>query len=151
MNDILECCASAAERSGSWSPHSRGHHHLLTGTSWPARSRGGWTHPETGLQPCAEAGGLREVVDRPARSHPSAVGKLIFWLVMLIVILLASAALGSRASTRCSHHDLVLPTLIAAIVIVIRHGRRRIRPKIILASAGNVEGADLANIAKGSW
>ena len=43
----------------------------------------------------AEAGGLREAVDRTgARLDPvHAVGKLAFWLIMLIVIMLASAAL----------------------------------------------------------
>jgi hypothetical protein len=37
----------------------------------------------------------------PARSV-HAIGKLLFWLVMLVVILLSATALGLRASTRCS-------------------------------------------------
>ena len=44
----------------------------------------------------AKEGGLAEVMDRagPTLDPVHAVGKLIFWLVMLVVILLASAALG---------------------------------------------------------
>jgi hypothetical protein len=89
----------------------------------------------------AEAGGLREAVDRTgAHLDPvHAVGKLLFWLMMLIVILLASAALGLDSINRMFGIMLsFIPTLIAAIVIVI---------------LGMVVGEFLpilANVAKGS-
>ena len=103
----------------------------------------------------AEDGGLREVVDRTgARLDPiHAVGKLIFWLVMLIVILLASAALGLESINEMfSIMISFIPTLIAAIVIVILGMvvGEFVRG-VILAAAGTVEGVPtLANVAKGS-
>jgi hypothetical protein len=103
----------------------------------------------------AEAGGLREAVDRTgARLDPiHAVGKLIFWLVMLVVILLASAALGLESINRMFGIMLsFIPTLISAIVVVILGivVGEFVRG-IILASAGTVEGVPtLANVAKGS-
>ena len=70
----------------------------------------------------AEAGGLSEAMERSGtRLDPiHAVGKVLFWLVMLVVILLASRALGLMSinamfGTMLSY----IPTLIAAIVIVI--------------------------------
>ncbi|MEP6590883.1 MAG: hypothetical protein ABJC19_06855 [Gemmatimonadota bacterium] len=103
----------------------------------------------------AEAGGFREVVDRTgARLDPvHAVGKLLFWLVMLIVILLASAALGLESINEMfSIMISFIPTLISAIVIVILGMvvGEFVRG-VILASAGNVEGVPtLAKVAKGS-
>ncbi len=103
----------------------------------------------------AEAGGLGEVVDRAGGGLDPvhAVGKLMFWLVMLIVILLASAALGLESINRMFGIMLgFIPTLIAATVIVILGMviGEFVRG-LILASAGNVEGVPvLANIAKGS-
>ena len=70
----------------------------------------------------AEAGGLREAVDRTgSRMDPEhAVGKLLFWLMMLIVILLASAALGLESINEMFGIMIsFIPTLISAIVIVI--------------------------------
>jgi small-conductance mechanosensitive channel len=103
----------------------------------------------------AEAGGLREAVDRTASGLDPvhAVGKLLFWLVMLIVILLASAALGLDSINRMFGIMLgFIPTLIAAIVIVILGMvvGEFVRG-LILASAGGVEGVPiLANVAKAS-
>jgi small-conductance mechanosensitive channel len=103
----------------------------------------------------AEAGGFREVVDRTgARLDPvHAVGKLLFWLVMLIVILLASAALGLESINEMFGIMIsFIPTLISAIVIVILGMvvGEFVRG-LILASAGNVEGVPtLAKVAKGS-
>ena len=103
----------------------------------------------------AEAGGLREVVDRTGGGLDPvhAVGKLMFWLIMLIVILLASAALGLESINRMFGIMLsFIPTLIAATVIVILGMviGEFVRG-LILASAGNVEGVPvLANVAKGS-
>jgi small-conductance mechanosensitive channel len=101
----------------------------------------------------AEAGGLREVVDRTgARLDPAhAIGKLLFWLVMLIVILLASAALGLESINEMfSIMISFIPTLISAIVIVILGMVvGEFLRGLILASAGAVEGVPtLANVTK---
>lgn len=103
----------------------------------------------------AEAGGLREAVDRTgAHLDPvHAVGKLIFWLVMLVVILLASAALGLESINQMFGIMLgFIPTLISAIVVVILGiVVGEFLRGIILASAGSVEGVPtLANVAKGT-
>jgi small-conductance mechanosensitive channel len=101
----------------------------------------------------AEAGGLREAVDRTgARLDPEhAVGKLIFWLVMLIVILLSSAALGLESINEMFGIMIsFIPTLISAIVIVILGMivGEFVRG-VIVASAGGVEGVPtLAKFAK---
>ena len=103
----------------------------------------------------AEAGGLREAVDRTGGGLDPvhAVGKLLFWLIMLIIILLASAALGLDSINRMFGIMLgFIPTLIAAIVIVILGivVGEFVRG-LILASAGTMEGVPiLANVAKGS-
>lgn len=103
----------------------------------------------------AEAGGLREAVDRTgAQLDPvHAVGKLLFWLIMLIVILLASAALGLESINEMFGIMIgFIPTLISAIVIVILGMvvGEFVRG-LILASAGTVEGVPtLAKVAKGS-
>jgi small-conductance mechanosensitive channel len=103
----------------------------------------------------AEAGGLREAVDRTGGGLDPvhAVGKLLFWLIMLIVILLAASALGLDSINRMFGIMLqFIPTLIAAIVIVILGivVGEFVRG-LILASAGTVEGVPiLANVAKGS-
>jgi small-conductance mechanosensitive channel len=103
----------------------------------------------------AEAGGLREAVDRTGGGLDPVhtVGKLLFWLLMLVVILLASAALGLESINRMFAIMLgFIPTLIAAIVIVILGivVGEFVRG-LILASAGTVEGVPiLANVAKGS-
>lgn len=103
----------------------------------------------------AEAGGLREAVDRTGGGLDPvhAVGKLLFWLIMLVVILLASAALGLDSINRMFGIMLgFIPTLIAAIVIVILGivVGEFVRG-LILASAGTMEGVPiLANVAKGS-
>lgn len=103
----------------------------------------------------AEAGGLREVVDRTgARLDPAhAVGKLLFWLVMLVVILLASAALGLESINQMfSIMISFIPTLVSAIVIVILGMViGEFLRGVILASAGTVEGVPtLANVTKGA-
>lgn len=103
----------------------------------------------------AEAGGLSEAMGRTGtRLDPiHAVGKLLFWLVMLVVILLASSALGLESinamfGTMLSY----IPTLIAAIVIVILGMivGEFVRA-LVLASAGGLEGVPvLAKLAKGA-
>ncbi|MBM4187989.1 MAG: hypothetical protein FJ206_11845 [Gemmatimonadetes bacterium] len=101
----------------------------------------------------AEAGGISEAVGRTGtRLDPiHVVGKLLFWLVMLAVILLASAALELNSinvmfGTMLSY----IPTLFAAVIIVILGMivGEFVRA-IVLASAGAVEGVPtLAKVAK---
>lgn len=101
----------------------------------------------------AEAGGLSEAMERvePHLDPIHAVGKLLFWLVMLVVILLASTALGLESINRMFGTMLsLLPSLIAAVVIVILGMivGEFVRG-LILASAGGVEGVPtLAKLAK---
>jgi hypothetical protein len=101
----------------------------------------------------AERGGLSEAMGRTGtRLDPiHAVGKLLFWMVMLVVILLASSALGLESinmmfGTMLSY----IPTLIASIVIVILGMivGEFVRA-VVLVSAGRVSGVPvLARIAK---
>ena len=101
----------------------------------------------------AEAGGISEAMGRTGtRLDPiHAVGKLLFWLVMLVVILLASSALGLESIREMFGTMLsFIPTLIAAIVIVILGMivGEFVRA-LVLASAGKVEGVPtLARVAK---
>jgi Conserved TM helix len=84
-----------------------------------------WAHDvlkRLGFNRMAAAGGLDEAVGRTgSRLDPvRALAKLIFWLVMLVVILLASMALGLDSINEMFGAMLAfIPTLIAAIVIVI--------------------------------
>ena len=101
----------------------------------------------------AAAGGLSEAMERSGtRLDPiHAVGKLLFWLVMLVAILLASTALGLEIiNTMFGTMLSYIPTLIAAIVIVILGMivGEFVRA-LVLASAGRVEGVPtLAKLAK---
>ncbi len=103
----------------------------------------------------AAAGGLDEVVGRTgSRLDPvRALAKLIFWLVMLVVILLASTALGLESINQMFGTMLgFIPTLIAAIVIIVLGMivGEFVRG-VILASAGTVAGVPtLAKMAKGA-
>lgn len=103
----------------------------------------------------ADAGGLSEAMGRTGtRLDPiHAIGKLLFWLVMLVVILLASSALGLESiNTMFGTMLSYIPTLVAAIVIVILGMivGEFVRA-LVLASAGGVEGVPvLAKVAKAS-
>lgn len=103
----------------------------------------------------AEAGGLSEAMERSGtRLDPiHAIGKLLFWLIMLVVILLASSALGLESiNTMFGTMLSYIPTLVAAIVIVILGMivGEFVRA-LVLASAGGVEGVPvLARVAKGA-
>ena len=103
----------------------------------------------------AAAGGLDEVVTRTgSRLDPvRALAKLVFWLVMLVVILLASTALGLESINQMFGIMLgYIPTLISAIVIVILGliVGEFVRA-VVLASAGTVAGVPtLAKLAKGA-
>ncbi|MDZ4674271.1 MAG: hypothetical protein SGI84_07445 [Gemmatimonadota bacterium] len=97
--------------------------------------------------------GLSEAVGRTgSRLDPAhAIGKLIFWLVMLVVILLASTALGLESINDMFGLMLsYIPTVIAAVVIVILGMivGEFVRG-LILASAGGVPGVPtVAKVAK---
>ena len=101
----------------------------------------------------AQEGGLAEAVGRarPYLDPVHAMGKLMFWLVMLVVILLASAALGLESINQMFGMMLsFIPTLIAGIVIVILGiiVGEFVRG-LIVASAGGVGGVPLlAKLAK---
>jgi hypothetical protein len=102
----------------------------------------------------AAAGGLDEAAERAAATDPiGATSKLVFWLVMLVVILLASTALGLESINEMFGMMLAfIPTLIAAIVVIILGMvvGEFVRG-IILASAGTVPGVPtLAKVAKGA-
>ncbi|HET9275933.1 MAG TPA: hypothetical protein VFN96_07680 [Gemmatimonadales bacterium] len=103
----------------------------------------------------AERGGLSEAMGRTGtRLDPiHAMGKLLFWMVMLVVILLASTALGLESINEMFGTMLsYIPTLIAAIVIVILGMivGEFVRG-LVLASAGAVAGVPtVARLAKGA-
>ncbi len=102
----------------------------------------------------AERWGVTEAVERTGtRLDPArVVGKLLFWGVMLIVILLAASALGVQ-NVNDVFANLVgyLPSVFAAIiVIVLGLVLGEFVRALIVASAGGVEGVPtLAKLAKG--
>ena len=98
--------------------------------------------------------GVTEAVERTgSRLDPArAVGKLLFWVVMLIVILLAATALGvPNINDVFSNLVGYIPNVFAAIiVIVLGLVLGEFVRALILASAGAVEGVPtLATVAKG--
>lgn len=101
----------------------------------------------------ADAGGITEAVGRVRKGLDPvhAVGKLVFWLVMLVAILLASAALGLESISQMFGILLgFIPTLVTAIVIIILGiiVGEFVRG-VIVASAGNVDGVPtFAKLAK---
>ena len=96
--------------------------------------------------------GVTEAVERGGAGGPTrVVGKLLFWLVMLIVILLASSSLGvSNIGDLFANLVGYIPTVFAAIiVIVLGIILGEFVRALILASAGGVEGARmLSQVAK---
>ncbi len=101
----------------------------------------------------AKEQGLDEFVSRTgSRLDPvHAAGRLLFWLVMLVVILLASAALGLESINAMFGQMLAfLPTLIAGSVIVILGMIvGEFLRAVIVASAGRVAGVPtVARVAK---
>jgi small-conductance mechanosensitive channel len=109
------------------------------------------TLKRTQFKRMADAGGLTEAAERAHLDPVNAVGKLVFWLMMLLVILLASTALGLENIQQVFGLMLsFIPTLIAGIVIVVLGivVGEFVRG-LILASAGNVSGVPtLAKVAK---
>lgn len=99
--------------------------------------------------------GLDEVMTRTgSRLDPvRTVAGLLFWLVMLVVILLASAALGLDSVNLILGQILaLLPAILAAIIIVILGMvLGEFVRAVILVSVGTVSGVPtLAKIAKGA-
>ncbi|HWA15260.1 MAG TPA: hypothetical protein VG817_02420 [Gemmatimonadales bacterium] len=100
----------------------------------------------------ADAGGLTEAVGRMRLDPVHAIGKLVFWLTMLVAVLLASSALGLENVREMFGRMLsFIPTLISATVIIILGMivGEFVRA-LIVASAGAVEGVNtVAKLTKG--
>ena len=100
----------------------------------------------------ADAGGLTEAAGRVRLDPVRAVGKLVFWLSMLVAVLLASSALGLENVREMFGRMLgFIPTLISATVIIILGMiLGEFVRALIVASAGAVEGVvTVAKIIKG--
>jgi hypothetical protein len=96
--------------------------------------------------------GVTEAVERSGAGGPTrVVGKLLFWLIMLVVILLASSALGvSNIGDLFANLVGYLPTVFAAIIIIVLGIiLGEFVRALIQASAGGVEGVRmLSQVAK---
>ncbi len=96
--------------------------------------------------------GVAEAVARGGQGGPArVVGKLLFWLVMLIVLLLASSAMGvGNINDVLANLIGYIPSIFAAIiVIVVGLILGEFVRALILAGAGNVGGVPtLAQVAK---
>jgi hypothetical protein len=98
-------------------------------------------------------GGVTEALERAGTTlDPSAVlGKLIFWAIMLLVIILGANALGvSAVSVLFSELLNYIPNVIAAIIVlVLGNLLGEFLKDLVLASTGGVAGAPtLARAAK---
>jgi hypothetical protein len=97
-------------------------------------------------------GGFADAVNRSRVDPVNAVGRLVFWLMMLVVILFASSALGlENIRDMFGRMIAFIPTLISGIIIIILGiiiGE--FVQGVILASAGGVSGVPtLAKLTKG--
>ena len=158
MNELWERLRAGAQQIGSVVPALLGAAVILLTGYFLARQVQRWADDvlkRLDFNRVAAAGGLDEVVGRTgSRLDPvRALAKLIFWLVMLVVILLASTALGLESINQMFGTMLgFIPTLIAAIVIIVLGMivGEFVRG-VILASAGTVAGVPtLAKMAKGA-
>ena len=158
MNELWQRILIGAEQIGSVVPALAGAAIILLTGYFLARQVQRWaddTLKRLNFNRVATAGGLDEVVGRTgSRLDPvRALAKLIFWLVMLVVILLTSTALGLESINEMFADMLAfIPTLIAAIVIVILGiiVGEFVRG-VIVASAGTVSGVPtVAKLAKGA-
>lgn len=158
MNELWERLRLGAQQIGTVVPALVGAAVILLTGYFLARQIQRWaddTLKRLDFNRMAAAGGLDEVVVRTgSRLDPvRALAKLIFWLVMLVTILLASAALGLESINEMFGRMLgFIPALIAAIVIIILGliVGEFVR-SLILASAGTVSGVPtVAKIAKGA-
>ena len=158
MNELWERLLIGAGQVGSVLPALLAAVLILLTGYFLARQMQRWaddTLKRVDFNSVAAAGGLDEVVGRTgSRLDPvRALAKLVFWLVMLVVILLASTALGLENINEMFGTMLgYIPTMISAIVIVILGMiiGEFVRG-LILASAGAVAGVPtLAKLAKGA-
>jgi mechanosensitive ion channel-like protein len=158
VNELWQRIVAGAEQIGSVVPALAGAVVIMVTGYFLARQVQRWaddTLKRLNFDRMASAGGLDEVVDRTGlRLDPiRALAKLIFWLVMLVVILLASTALGLESINEMFGAMLAfIPTLIAGIVIVILGiiVGEFVRG-IIVASAGSLSGVPtVAKLAKGA-
>jgi len=158
VNELWQRILIGAEQIGSVVPALVGAAVILITGYFLARQVQRWaddTLKRLNFNRVASAGGLDEVVGRTgSRLDPvRALAKLIFWLVMLVVILLTSTALGLESINEMFGNMLAfIPTLIAGIVIVILGiiVGEFVRG-IIVASAGTVSGVPtVAKLAKGA-
>ncbi len=158
MNELWDRILVGAEQIGSVLPALLGAAVILLTGYFLARQIQRWaneTLKRLNFDRMASAGGLDEVVVRAgSRLDPvRALTKLLFWLVMLVVILLASTALGLESINEMFGLMLAfIPTLVAAIVILILGiiVGEFVRG-LIVASAGGVAGVPtVAKLAKGA-
>lgn len=157
MNEMWDRLVIGASRIGSVIPAILASIIILFTGYFLARQLQRWvdaTLKRLDFNRVAAAGGLDEVVERAAsRLDPvRAAAKLIFWLVMLVTILLASTALGLDSINRMFGTMLAyVPSVIAGIVIVILGMiLGEFVRALILASAGGMEGVPtVAKIGKG--
>jgi hypothetical protein len=156
MNELWRRLLTGAESVGTILPALVGAAVILLAGYFLARQIEKWTDhllKRMDFNRVADAGGLTEAMDRTGvRLDPvHAMGKLLFWLIMLVVILLSSMALGLEIINQMFGTMLsYIPTLIAAVIIIILGMivGEFVRA-IVLASAGNVEGVPtLARLAK---
>jgi len=156
MNELWQRMLAGAESLGTIVPALIGAGVILLTGYFLARQVEKWTDhllKRMEFNKVAQAGGLTEAMERAGtRLDPvHAIGKLLFWLVMLVVILLSATALGLESINQMFGMMLsYIPTIIAAIIIVILGMivGEFVRA-LVLASAGNVEGVPtLAKVAK---
>jgi hypothetical protein len=158
VNQLWQRILAGAEQIGSVIPALVGAAVILLTGYFLARQVQRWaddTLKRLNFNRVASVGGLDEVVGRTgSRLDPvRALAKLIFWLVMLVVILLASTALGLESINEMFGAMLAfIPTLIAGIVIVILGIMvGEFVRGLIVASAGSVSGVPtVAKMAKGA-
>jgi hypothetical protein len=156
VNQLWQRILIGAEQIGSVIPALVGAAVILLTGYFLARQVQRWadeTLKRLNFNRMASAGGLDVVVGRTgSRLDPvRALAKLLFWLVMLVVILLASTALGLESINEMFGMMLAfIPTLIAGIVIVILGIiLGEFVRGVIVASAGSVAGVPtVAKIAK---
>jgi Conserved TM helix len=158
VNELWQRILIGAEQIGNVVPALVGASVILLTGYFLARQVQRWadeTLKRLNFNRVVSAGGFDEVVERTgSRLDPvRALAKLIFWLVMLVVILLASTALGLESINEMFGIMLAfIPTLIAGIVIVILGiiVGEFVRG-VIVASAGSVSGVPtVAKMAKGA-
>jgi hypothetical protein len=158
VNELWQRIVAGAEQIGSVVPALVGAAVILLTGYFLARQVQRWadeTLKRLNFNRVASVGGFDEVVGRTgSRLDPvRALAKLIFWLVMLVVILLASTALGLESINEMFGTMLAfIPTLIAGIVIVILGIiLGEFVRGLIVASAGSVSGVPtVAKLAKGA-